>query len=65
MKPPSPPPTTTSTTTTKATTRTTTTTTTAGAQANGLISMNFSLQFCTGQGRENTGNDVTVKVRLG
>jgi len=63
MKPPLPTPTTTSittTTTAKATTKATTTTTTAGAQANGLISMNFCLQFSTGQERENTGNDETV-----
>ncbi len=55
MKPPSQPPPTKATTTTKLAT-----TTTTGALANGLISMNFCLQFCTGQGRENTGNDGTV-----
>jgi len=60
MKPPSPPP------PTKATTTTTkATTTTTGALANGLISMNFCLQFCTGPEKGNIGNDETVKVWLG
>ncbi len=64
MKPPLPPLTTTSITTTKLAT-TKATTTTGAALANGLISMNFCLQFSTERERGNTGNDETVKVRLG